>query len=206
VKFGDTRESRSFRQREIEGLIGGEGKINTEPLCCSQMAEFVHDLRGTSVRIFGEITEKCPLRDWLSAGNRAMCVCTKGAAGKMRHGVSEVQAERLAQDLKNLGTRGDDELKERWRNLYRTEPPGKSHPAVQYYHVDGTPDAQRAQQLQLNFHSSIGSSSTRTSLTASLIEKPGLAPVFNTKVVSECLRWVPFWMLNLAGSLESSVQ
>ena len=47
---------------------------------------------------------------------------------------------------------------------------------------------------------------TRTSLTASLIEKPGLAPVFNTKVISECIRWVPFWILNLAGSLESSVQ
>jgi hypothetical protein len=29
---------------------------------------------------------------------------------------------------------------------------------------------------------------TRTSLTASLIEKPSLAPVFNTKVISECLR------------------
>ena len=45
----------------------------------------------------------------------------------MRHGVSEVQAERLAQDLKELKTRGDDELKERWRNLYGTEPPRKIH-------------------------------------------------------------------------------
>ena len=35
----------------------------------------------------------------------------------MRHGVSEVQAEKLAQDLKDPGTRGDDELKGRWRNL-----------------------------------------------------------------------------------------
>jgi Protein of unknown function (DUF2924) len=45
----------------------------------------------------------------------------------MRHRVSEVQAEKLAQDLKDLGTRGDDELKERWRKLYGTEPPGKIH-------------------------------------------------------------------------------
>jgi Protein of unknown function (DUF2924) len=45
----------------------------------------------------------------------------------MRHGVSEVQAEELAQDLSNLRTRGDDELKECWRNLYGTEPPGKIH-------------------------------------------------------------------------------
>jgi hypothetical protein len=45
----------------------------------------------------------------------------------MRHRVSEVQAEKLAQDLKDLGTRGDDELKERWRKLYGTEPPRKIH-------------------------------------------------------------------------------
>jgi Protein of unknown function (DUF2924) len=55
----------------------------------------------------------------------------------MRHGVSVDQAEKLAQDLKDLATRGDDELKERWRNLYGTEPPRKIHrsllmPAIAY--------------------------------------------------------------------------
>src|SRR5271170_496505 len=55
----------------------------------------------------------------------------------MRHRVSEVQAEKLAQDLKDLGTRSDDELKERWRNLYGTKPPRKIHrslliPAIAY--------------------------------------------------------------------------
>jgi hypothetical protein len=55
----------------------------------------------------------------------------------MRHRVSEVQAEKLAQDLKDLGTRGDDELKEHWRSLYETEPPRKIHrslliPAIAY--------------------------------------------------------------------------
>ena len=45
----------------------------------------------------------------------------------MKHGVSEVRSEGLAQDLRDLGTRGDAELKERWRNLYGTEPPGKIH-------------------------------------------------------------------------------
>jgi Protein of unknown function (DUF2924) len=45
----------------------------------------------------------------------------------MRHGVLEVKAEKLAQELKDLGTRGDDELKERWRKLYETEPPRKIH-------------------------------------------------------------------------------
>jgi hypothetical protein len=48
-----------------------------------------------------------------------------------------VQAEKLAQDLKDLGTRGDDELRERCRNLYGTEPPSKIHrslliPAIAY--------------------------------------------------------------------------
>ena len=45
----------------------------------------------------------------------------------MRHGVSELLAEKLAQQLKDLRTRDDDELKECWRNFYRTEPPGKIH-------------------------------------------------------------------------------
>jgi hypothetical protein len=55
----------------------------------------------------------------------------------MRHGISEVQAEKLAQELEDLRTRGDDELRERWRNLYGTEPPRKIHcslliPAIAY--------------------------------------------------------------------------
>ena len=46
----------------------------------------------------------------------------------MRHGVSEIQAERLGQDLKDLAMRSDDELKERWRCLYGgTQPPRKIH-------------------------------------------------------------------------------
>jgi hypothetical protein len=45
----------------------------------------------------------------------------------MRHGVSEVRSKKLAQDLRDLGTCGDDELKERWRSFYGTEPPGKIH-------------------------------------------------------------------------------
>ena len=55
----------------------------------------------------------------------------------MQQGLSEVKTEKLAQDLKELGTRSDDELKERWRNLYETEPPRKIHrslliPAIAY--------------------------------------------------------------------------
>jgi hypothetical protein len=34
---------------------------------------------------------------------------------------------KLVQDLNDLVTRSDDELKERWCNLYGTEPPGKIH-------------------------------------------------------------------------------
>jgi DNA invertase Pin-like site-specific DNA recombinase len=43
----------------------------------------------------------------------------------MTDGLHKTGPEKLAQDLKDLGMRGDDELKERWRNLYGTEPPHK---------------------------------------------------------------------------------
>jgi Protein of unknown function (DUF2924) len=60
-----------------------------------------------------------------------------GAFSGMTHGLPKTGPERLAQDLKDLGTRGDDDLKERWRNLYGTEPPRKIHrslliPAIAY--------------------------------------------------------------------------
>src|SRR6202022_2632518 len=45
----------------------------------------------------------------------------------MKRMVSEVKSEELAQELKDLETRGDDELKERWHSLYGAEPPQKIH-------------------------------------------------------------------------------
>ena len=45
----------------------------------------------------------------------------------MKRMVSEVKSEELAQELKDLETRGDDELKNRWRSLYGTNPPQKIH-------------------------------------------------------------------------------
>jgi len=45
----------------------------------------------------------------------------------MKRMVSEVKSEELAQELKDLETRGDDELKNRWRSLYGTQPPQKIH-------------------------------------------------------------------------------
>src|ERR1019366_5582722 len=45
----------------------------------------------------------------------------------MKRMVSDVKSEKLAQELKDLETRGDDELKERWRSLYGTKPPQKIH-------------------------------------------------------------------------------
>ena len=41
--------------------------------------------------------------------------------------VSDAKSEKLAQELKDLETRGDDELKNRWRSLYGTNPPQKIH-------------------------------------------------------------------------------
>jgi hypothetical protein len=40
----------------------------------------------------------------------------------MKRMVSDVESEQLAQELKDLETRGDDELKDRWRSLYGTKP------------------------------------------------------------------------------------
>jgi hypothetical protein len=45
----------------------------------------------------------------------------------MRHGVSEARLEKLVQDLSDLGTCSDHDLKKRWHSLYGTEPPGKTH-------------------------------------------------------------------------------
>ena len=41
--------------------------------------------------------------------------------------VSNVKLEKLAPELKDLETRGDDELKDHWRSLYGTNPPQKIH-------------------------------------------------------------------------------
>src|SRR6202048_539347 len=45
----------------------------------------------------------------------------------MKRMLSEARSEKLAQELKGLETRGDDELKNRWRSLYGTKPPQKIH-------------------------------------------------------------------------------
>jgi hypothetical protein len=45
----------------------------------------------------------------------------------MERMVSDVKSEKLAQELKDLETRGDDELKHCWRSLYGTRPPQKIH-------------------------------------------------------------------------------
>jgi hypothetical protein len=45
----------------------------------------------------------------------------------MKRMVSDIKSEKLAQELKDLETRGDDELKKRWRSLYGTNPPQKIH-------------------------------------------------------------------------------
>ena len=45
----------------------------------------------------------------------------------MKRMVSDVKSEKLAQELKDLETRSDDELMDRWRNFYGTKPPLKIH-------------------------------------------------------------------------------
>ena len=45
----------------------------------------------------------------------------------MKRMVSDIKSENVAQELKDLETRGDVELKDRWRSLYGTKPPQKIH-------------------------------------------------------------------------------
>src|ERR1700694_2281335 len=45
----------------------------------------------------------------------------------MKRIVSDVKSEKLAQELKDLESQTDDELKDRWRDLYGTKPPQKIH-------------------------------------------------------------------------------
>ncbi len=45
----------------------------------------------------------------------------------MKRMVSDVKSEKLAQELKDLEARDDNELKDRWRRLYGTKPPQKIH-------------------------------------------------------------------------------
>jgi hypothetical protein len=45
----------------------------------------------------------------------------------MNRVISDVKSEKLSKELKDLETRGDDELKDRWRSLYGTKPPHKIH-------------------------------------------------------------------------------
>jgi Protein of unknown function (DUF2924) len=45
----------------------------------------------------------------------------------MKRMVSDAKSEKLAQELKDLETRDDDELKDRWCSLYGTKPPQKIH-------------------------------------------------------------------------------
>jgi hypothetical protein len=40
----------------------------------------------------------------------------------MKRMVSDIKSEKLEQELKDLETRSDDELKNRWRSLYGTNP------------------------------------------------------------------------------------
>jgi hypothetical protein len=45
----------------------------------------------------------------------------------MKRMISDVKSEKLTNELKELETQGDDELKNRWRSLYGTKAPPKIH-------------------------------------------------------------------------------
>ena len=62
------------------------------------------------------------------APGNEQCVCLSSEGSVQRNDtfVAQNRAGKLTQDLKDLGTRGDDDLKE-WRRLYGTEAPRKIH-------------------------------------------------------------------------------
>jgi len=46
----------------------------------------------------------------------------------MKRLVSDAKPEKLLQELKDLETQSNDELKDRWRSLYGTKPPSEDSP------------------------------------------------------------------------------
>ena len=55
-----------------------------------------------------------------------MCI-GRGKSLATKRMVSDLKSQKLEKELKDLETRGADELKDRWRNLYGTKPPQKIH-------------------------------------------------------------------------------
>jgi hypothetical protein len=62
--------------------------------------------------------------------NRAMCVYVEGQELAMKRMVSDLKTEKLTNELKDLETQSDEELKGRWHSLYGTKPPQKIHRAL----------------------------------------------------------------------------
>jgi hypothetical protein len=48
----------------------------------------------------------------------------------MKRMISNAKSEELIRELKDLETQTDDELKDRWRDLYGTKPPQKIHRSI----------------------------------------------------------------------------
>jgi Protein of unknown function (DUF2924) len=101
--------------------------------CRSCLFAFISPL----VRLKGTMPESRRMTGCAPANEQWCVYLLKGACSGMTHGLPKTGPEKLAQHLKDLRTEGDDELKERWRKLYGTEPPNKIHrslliPAIAY--------------------------------------------------------------------------
>src|SRR6266851_1605822 len=87
----------------------------------------------------------------------------------MNHMISDLKSEKLAQELKDLETRGDDELKNRWRSLYGKKPPQKIHRSLLIAAV--------AHRMQENALGALKSSVRRQLMqAANNTATPGLSP------------------------------
>src|SRR6202035_5466258 len=89
----------------------------------------------------------------------------------MKRVVSDVKSEKLTKELKGLETQGDDELKNRWRSLYGTNPPQKIHRSLLIAAV--------AHRMQENALGALKSSVRRHLLpAANSPTTPRLSPLF----------------------------
>src|SRR5262249_33997270 len=80
----------------------------------------------TVIGSFGERLAKCPNKRGLDAGRETsnVCVCPeKRSRADMKSGQSHAKSNELSDELARLPALGAEQLKDRWRALYETEPP-----------------------------------------------------------------------------------
>jgi hypothetical protein len=103
----------------------------------------------------------------------------------MKRMVSEVEAEGLAQELKDLEARGDDELKDRWRSLYGTKPPQKIHRSLLISAVAHRMQENALGALKSSVHRHLMQAANNTATPRPSPNYPSLRPRVGTVLVRD---------------------